>query len=316
MTTVAEAVKDIQSLAPKEAFQPAAVAKWLNNRYVELVARVRFRHLRNLGELSLPAVLSTGTASATRGSTSVTGTDTTWQTDIGAGTQTQYYFRTLTSWYKIASIDGETSLTLASEFAESNVSGGAYEIVKRFHSLASSARWIQTVVFPRLRYKLIGPITDYEFDSLFPGRLLAGNHPQAFRHAGVDSDGYIQVEVYPPPATTELLGYTYYSIPTALALGTTIPPQIDAYVLKEGALIDLYRALKIIQIEKGNIDAAAVYSNSEAKQITYWEKKIREATHTQRGADDITFILENFGGARRTGEIRTARDQIFANWSH
>ena len=71
--------------------------QWIDRRYKELVARVRFRHLRQVGELRIPAPYDTGTVTCTRDATSVTGSGTTW-TNIGTGTQEYYYFRAKTAW--------------------------------------------------------------------------------------------------------------------------------------------------------------------------------------------------------------------------
>lgn len=292
-----------------------ACAKWLDNRYKELVARVRFRNLRSVGELSLPAIVTTGTITVTRGSTSVAGASTTFETEISAGTQEHYYFRTRSAWYKISSITNDTALVLASAFAESSVSAGSYEIVKRTHALASDARWLGEFVHPRIRRKIDTYSRD-EFDIAFPGRTISGRWPEAVCQDGVDSNGYIKVELYPPPTNTELIRYVYWTLPTALTLASTIPAQIDDYVLKEGTMIDVYRAAKIMHIEKGNVEAAAVYANEEAKQRTIWERKILDAIRTQRGTDDITFILESFGGRRSASDIKTAREHILAGWSY
>ena len=314
MSTVDEIVKDIMSVAPAQV-DPIAAARWLDNRYKELVTKAQFSNLRKIGELSIPGVIDTGTVTTTRGSTSVAGASTTFETEVGSGTQEHYYFRTSNAWYKIASITNETALVLASAFAETAVSAGTYQIVKRTHALASDARWTGKFVFPRLRLEVKKRSRD-EFDLSYPGRPLVGPTPQIVCLDGVDSNGYLQVEVYPPPENSELLRYVYWSLPTSLTLSSTIPAQIDAYVLKEGALIDVYRKAKISQIELGNVEAAALYANEEQKQRTVWRSIVNDAIRTQRGSDDVTFILESFGGRRGSAEIRTAREQILNAWSH
>lgn len=81
-------------------------------------------------------------------------------------------------------------------------------------------------------------------------------------------------------------------------------------------MIDLYRFEKVVQIKLGNIDAAAVFANEEAKQRKIWESKISDAIRTARGADDITLILQMTRGRRpRSTDQRTARDYIYDNWS-
>lgn len=68
-------------------------------------------------------VYTTGTLSVNQGSTSVTGSGTTW-TAAMIGRQIFISNR----WYVIANVGSATSITLASAFADSNVSGGSYRI--------------------------------------------------------------------------------------------------------------------------------------------------------------------------------------------
>ena len=294
-----------------------AAAKWMNNRYQELVSKVRFRDLRKVGELSLPAVVDNGTMSISQGFNDVIGSSTTFQTSIGSGSQPHYYFKVGagSTWYQLNVVSSETGLSLVSNLAEDSVVGGSYKIVKRTHSLASDVRWLGSVVFPRIRRDLKRYSRD-EFDISFPGRIIDSRYPEAFCEDGVDSSGYIQLEIYPPPKEAELLRYVYWSLPTDLTLSSTIPQKVDDYILKEGTLVDIYRKAKVAQIEKGNIDAASVYANEEAKQRTIWNRLIKDAIRTQRGVDDVTFIIESFGGRKRTGDISTAREHVYSNWSY
>lgn len=313
-TTVDILARDIIASSNTSAGSPLIV-RWLNNRYSELVNRVKFRHLRKIGELSLPAEVTAGTIDATRGSTAITGTSTTFEDEISAGTQTDYYFRTRTAWYKISSITDNTNLVLASAFAEDDVDDGTYSIVKRTHSLNSTARWTGTFLYDRLRYELIDLSLD-ELNSQAPSRTLAGSPPTHVAQVGVDSSGYLSYEIYPPPSETELIHYIYWDLPTALTFASSLPQVVDSYVLKEGILIDVHNFEKTAQIKLGNIEAAAVHANEAAKQRTIWQKAIKDAIRTSRGADDITFILQmTRGGARRSYDQRTARDYVYDNWT-
>lgn len=316
MSTVDEVVRDVLASAGTSAGAPL-VARWLNNRYRELVSKVKFRHLRKVGELSLPAIVSDGTVSITKGSTAVSGTSTTFETSISAGTQEYYYLRTDTNWYRIASITNDTALVLESAFTEDTVTDGTYEIIKRFHPLDASARWANTFYFDRLYYELdLVPLE--ALDLLFPGRIIAGHYPTHIAQVGIDSSNSLMYEIYPPPEDAEIIHYIYYDLPSELTLESTIPPVIDTYVLKEGVMIDLYRFNKIAALKPENMDpqAAAVFANEEAKQRTIWKRAIFDAIRTSRGADDITFLLQmTKGSARRSYDQRTAHDYIYDNWS-
>jgi len=314
MTTVDELARDVIASNATNA-NAIAAAKWIDNRYKEMVSTVKFRHLRKVGELSLPAKYNTGTLAITRGSTAVVGTGTQFETDIGATTHEYYYLRTNSAWYRIASVTDETNLVLDSAYAEATVTAASYDIVKRTHPLATNARWIGEFYHTRLRVNLKKISLD-GLNSIVPGRPLIQSIPQYVAEAEVDSNGYRTVEIYPPPVTNELVNYIYWTLPPTLSIGSTIPSVIDPYTLKEGVLIDLYRYEKALAIRNGNIEQAALWRNDEKAQASTWRKAIQQAAKTDRGSDDISLILQMFHGSRPDRyDQKTASDYIYDNWS-
>jgi len=314
MATVDELARDIVgSLAINEGYLIAA--RWVDNRYKQLVSRVRFRHLRKVGEIQIPATYDTGTLTTTRDSTTVTGSGTTWETNIGSGSQEYWYLKPSSAWYKIASVGGETSITLTTAFSEDAVAAGAYKAVKRHHPLDTTARWLGDFILTRLRLPL-SVMSVEEMDRSYPGRILTDQYPQAVAQIGVDSNNYLMVEFYPYSASSEIVHYVYWDLPTELTIGSTIPAQIDPYVLKEGALVDAYRYLKSKSRQKGDHEGANSWRNDEFAQETRWERRIQEAAGTDQGIDDKAFILSMFGGRVGSGDIRTARDHVLTNWSY
>lgn len=316
-TTIEEITKDALASANASAGVPIA-ARWANNRYREMVNRVRFRHLRKVGELSLSAEVSAGTVSATRGSTTITPNATAqaaWLTSPGVASHQYWFIRLNSAWYRVASVDAfAATITLNTAFSEEDVSAGTYKLIRRYYPLASDARWIGDFLFDRLHYQLLSlSLTELNIEA--PTRILTGNHPKVAVQIGVDTSGYLMFEFYPPPTDTELLHYIYWSLPSALTFSSEIPLVIDPYILKEGILIDIYRYEKTEQIKKGNIEAAAVFANEEAKQRTIWEGKINEAKRSDRGVDDISLILQTTRGTfHRMTDQRTAHDFVFSNW--
>jgi hypothetical protein len=131
---------------------------------------------------------------------------------------------------------------------------------------------------------------------------------------GTDSSGDLQVEFYPYADDSEIIHYVYWNMPSTLSITTTIPPQIDPQVLREGALIDLYRFMKAKALSMGQVDVAALLRNDEQAQMTRWERIIQEARRADRGIDDTAFILKHYGndwGRGIRGDITDARDEIF-----
>lgn len=310
MATVEEVGRDMLASIGADAGLPLA-AKWISNKYVQLVSRARFRHLRQIGELSLPAIVSDGTVTITQASKTVTGdTDTTWATSPAVASHEYWYLLVGNVWYKVASVTDDDTLVLDTAFAGDSVEEVSYRLVKRYHPLDAAARWLGDFVHERLRLPL-SKRSMAELDVIAPGRPIVGSYPYVMAQEGVDSNGYIRVEFYPPPTDSEIIRYAFWDLPTALTISTTIPPQIDAHVLKEGALVDAYRWMKAGALRDGNVEAAAVWRNDENVQRTIWEKHIQEACRTDRGEDDISMILQlsrNAGGAGY--EHRRARDIV------
>lgn len=314
MALVEEVVRDILASLATDAGAPAA-ARWIDNRYREFCTKAKPRHLRKFGELAIPGVYDTGTLTTTRDSTTVTGVGTAWQTNIGSGTQEYWYIRPSSAWYQIASVGGELAITLTTAFSEDAVAAGSYKAVKRHHPLDSNARWLGMMYLTRLRARL-DLISLDEMNVRYPGRRLTNHWPFAACQVGADTSGNLMVEVYPPPDESEIIHYVYWDIPTALAIGSTIPPQIDAFVLKEGALIDAYRFEKSKALRAGNVEVAAVWRNDEKAQETKWKQVIQDAAATDRGVDDETFILQSAGSRySQRPDQRTAHDYVYDNWS-
>jgi hypothetical protein len=187
--------------------------------------------------------------------------------------------------------------------------------VKRHHTLATAARRLGAFVHSRQRRELT-TVSAGELDIIAPGRILAGGLPVYVAEIGEDSSGYKQVEIYPPPEESELIHYVYWKLPTTLTLSTTLPQSIDPYTLKEGVLVDLYRFEKSRALRLGNMEAAGHWGNEEARQRTIWRKAIDHAIRSDRGVDDITFIVQMLSGGTRSGDIKTARDDLYARWNY
>jgi hypothetical protein len=312
MATVESIVRDVIAGVDSDGAFLNCV-RWINYRYEELVARVKFRHLRKIGEIQVLATYDTGTIAATRDSTAVVGTDTLWETLMGSGTQEYWYLRNNNAWYKIASVTDETNLVLTTAFSEDTVTTGTYSIVKRYYPLDSTSRWVTSFVHTRLRREM-DLMAMESLDSKAPGRTLVTSFPTTAAQLGVDSNGSLLFEFYPYSTESEILHYVYYELPTALTLSSTIPPQIDATVLKEGVLIDLYRYLKAEMRNKGRIDEANSWGNDEQRQQTRWEKYIQQASRTSRGVDDLAFVLKKYGTGYPLRDITTAREEVLMRW--
>jgi hypothetical protein len=313
MATVEDLARDVTgSLHIEEGY--LATVRWINNRYQQLMNRVRFRQLRKIGEVQIPATYDTGTVAATRDSTTVTGTGTAWQTNIGSGAQEYWYIKIESAWYKISSVGGELAITLATNFSEDTVTANSYSAVKRHHALSANARWIGDFMLTRLRLPI--PLIPLEqMDREAPGRILTDQVPHCVTQVGVDSSNDIMVEFYPYSDKSEIVHYVYWDVPSALTITSTLPAQIDLYMLKEGVLIDAYRYLKAKARKAGDHEGANSWRNDEFAQRTVWDRIIQDAVRADRGADDLTFILSMTANSRASNRgIINAHDHVYANW--
>lgn len=319
MATVDELCRDVVgSLGLSESY--LICAKWVDNRYKEMVSKVRFRRLRRIGEVQVPAVYDTGTIAVTRDDTAVTGTGTSWLTPIPTiADAPKYWWLKSRAWYKLSSLTDDTNLVLATNFSEDTVTAGSYTLVKRYHSLDSSARWLGDFVLTRLRLPLGngGMLVPLEqLDREAPGRVLTAQYPRTGAVIGVDSNSYIMVEFYPYCAKSEIIHYVYWDLPTELTISSNIPTQIDAHMLKEGILIDAYRYLKAKARQSAQADIANSWRNDEFAQRTVWKNYIADAIRSDKSTDDTSFILSMYGNRTSGGDIVSARDHILSNWSY
>jgi len=312
MATTEEVARDLLASINTDAGFLLGV-RWLDSRYKELCTRFRPRHLRKIGELQIPADVSTGVVAVTRDSVTVTGTSTTWATAPSTTAEsTKWYFRADSAWYQCAGFSSDTEMTLTTNYSEDTGSSKSYVLVKRHHSLGATVRWLGDAMLTRLRMPINVTSIDH-LDRDAPGRTITGAFPDTMVQVGVDSSGAMMVEFYPYNDDSEIIHYVYWDMPSTLTITSTIPPQVDPFMLKEGALIDLYRYMMASALSKGQIDAAAVYRNEMNTQRTRWENYIQMAQKADRGTDDTTLILSHIGRdpTFMASDIRTAHDEVY-----
>lgn len=310
-------------------------AQWIDSRYRQLCSRARLRHLRKVGEVVIPAAITTGAVACVRGTTRVYGDADAVEAWLGAGDLEGWSVRLRSAWYEVSSL-GSNYLELAVAYAEADlgdiegfglvpfgdgdegfgggvVESGGYVLVRRYVPLALDARWLGTFVHARLRRE-VHPVSHAELDIAVGERLeVHSAGPRVFAEVGTNAAGARLVEFYPYCRSAEHVRYVYWSIPPRLGLFDEIPAQIDPYVLKEGALIDLYRYESARAARSGAIDVAALMRNEMRAQATAWERNILEAIGTDRGSDDVSFVLEaRFADSRAGRDISTARDEVWA----
>jgi hypothetical protein len=313
MTTVEEVARSVVAALHTDAGYLLA-SRWVSERYRQLCSRSRFRHLRRVGVLAVPANVTAGTVTVARGSRVVTGDATAraaWSNALVGR-----FVRASVTWYEVDEITASGDLHLVVEYAESDVTAGTYVVVARRLSLDPSVRWLgDAMVQPRRRW-VLGHTSLTEMDTAFPARDLVDGGPRLWAEVGVAADQSKVIEVYPYTATSEVVQYTYWPTPPDLGLRDPLPTVIDGYALKEGALIDLLRFEMARAAQRGDHETAALLRNDYRAQSTVWERVILEAIRADRGTDDVTFLLNATGMTQGVGpgDITTAYDQVLSRW--
>lgn len=338
MATVEEVAALALSAIDASADTPIGIeqcGRWVANRYAEIVGKTRFRHRRRLGVITIPDAVNTGTATVTAGATTLTLDATAQAAVTAAGGQNviangNWFIRLGTVpgsgvWYRVTAYVAPT-LTIANPYTGDTVTDTAFVLLPRFHTLEADARWLGKFVYPALRRPLqMRAFVD--FDRLAPDRILDEAGPWFVAEAAntvaqtspvAVTGGIKRVELYPYKQVETTIYYTYWSLPILTTdpvalLAVELPQEIDPHVLREGVLIDLYRYRMSQALNKGATEAAGFWRNEMRAQMTSWEKQIEDAARTDRGMDDVSFILHACGlGAGRYG---ATGDTVYDGWS-
>lgn len=292
------------------------VAEWVRARYQQLATRVKLKHLRQLGQVNIPAAIVGSGATAVRDSNTITFTSLPGGNDAAGSTLVGRFIRLSVVWYEIESnrydIAGNDKIILKEPFAESSVTAGSYTIVSRYTKLDPRASYLGTSWVHARRRRPLARTTMDKLNQMAPYRPLVGSAGPQWIAEGPEVDGNKTIEIYPYPSTSEALFYVYWQDVPDISLTEELSSRIKAYALKEGALIDCYRYKMAQAIEKQFFDAAGFYRNEMRAQETKWESYLQELIQADQGEEDGQFILKMLGGSSTLSEIRTARDHVWS----
>lgn len=311
MATVETIVRAALGDLAVEQHQLLNGVRWVNDRYAELAGTVRLKQLRRLGELTVPAVITTGTVSVTNGSDVVTGN----ATAVAAWTTLMQdrYFQIDRVWYRIAGTTlADNVFTLAEPYAGRTASAQSYRIVARYALLHQDCRTIIGMVHDRFNREII-PRSLTWLNMLAPERFYQLGGPQAMVDLGEDAATRRRViELYPYSNETEHLRYAYYAKPPRLGLDDELSASVDQDALKEGVLIDVMRWKMAKAADEGKVEIAALWRNEYRAQETAWMKTLQRLIKADTVLEDLAWATRATNGGRPYGDITTARDQVWA----
>jgi hypothetical protein len=316
-TTVEDVVNAVLAAVECDA-GPELVATWVSERYRELTNRTRCRHLLRYADLTVPAAVTAGLVTVTAGSPVFVGdTDAraAWAALGTALTGRHIRLANQRHWYRIVGTNGDGDLIVNVPFApmpDAPSDPIGYTLVQRWLSLASDVRHVGVVTHPRL-YEPLEEVAHQELDLALAGRVLVADVPAFWAETEPGEDSGKRIEVYPFARTTQVLSYTYYATPSALALKSSLPQGIDLHVLKAGALVDVYRWEMAKALKMNQPETAATWRNEMNSATTRWDDKIKEAVKAERVSDVATFQMPTGGfPSVRGGMVRDARDYVWS----
>lgn len=290
-------------------------AQWVVDRLTEIATRTRLRSMRQFGQVYIAAPITTSTATFTRDSPTVTFSVT--ATAALSPAIVGRHIRGAVSWYEIIGyqvISGIGTATLKAKYSEDTSTAGAYTIVQRWVALDPRASWIGKDFVHARRRIPIKRVSMQELDETFPSRPRVGFGADNCAEGPELPDGTKTVEFYPYSSTSESYFYVYWQEVPQYGLTDVLPKRIAPFILKEGALIDMFR-YKAAQCANDNKENLAAYWRNESRaQETKWKEYIRDAIHADRGDDDTTFLLKHPGIQSLSFDITNARESVLSQW--
>lgn len=289
--------------------------QWVNERYREMVAKVRYKHLRQIGAVVIPGVVDDGTVSVTRGATEVAA-DAAALSAWALIPVEKRWLKVRSGWYEVVGIF-TGFLQLASPWTEEDVSGAGYQMVQRYVPIDPRAKWLGDFTFTR-RGKRLDPISQEELNILNPQRYYSSIGPQVVSEFGIGLDAMGRqcrvFEFFPYSTEAETIHYVYWEEPQILRIRDELPVVIDEAVLKEGILINIMQWEMGQALQKLQPEVAATWRNEYRAQTTLWEHRLKQAVRQDRGTDDLTFILGHANSGRMGSAITTARDAVWERY--
>ena len=305
-TTVEEVARSVLAAYRSKASLTLA-SQWVRDRFRQVASRSRLRAMRKVGNITIPAPYDTGTVSVVTGSTTVSGSGTTWTLGM------RYrHLKLESTWYEISEVNSATSLQLSHPVKEDTDTGLGYTIRERYSEMPDDVAYLGSVVHMPTT-TLLRRISLLELDTAQPDRRGTGTHPRVYAEVGQSVNTRRRFEFYPYADAAVVLHMAYWQVPPALGLHDNIPFGIDPWVLREGALIDLYRYEMSLAVEKGDQQAAELLRNEMRTQKTQWDTRdLHELVRSDGGSEDIVFIAEQVGGSMG-GDITTAEQQVWTS---
>lgn len=203
------------------------IGSWVNLSYKHICGLFNWPWLLKPGTIRTVADITTGTVSINADSTALTFSSA---PSVSVANQYMIQFTSVSDdWYLISShTAASTSATLTTAFnGTSNLSGGEYILRKVFYSLPSDLDKVIDLrqAITDIKLTAIGLPT---FDLYVPDPTATGD-PLAYSMAGLDSNKYWQIGLYPVPSSVINIQLRYLQLPADMSSSTDTPLLPEKY---------------------------------------------------------------------------------------
>jgi hypothetical protein len=199
---------------------PLLVKRMLNNNYRKVVERRNWYGLLVRGQISTPQYTSTGSATVTLGSNTVTGTGTAWtQALIGQQFRIGFNnpFQTITDVDAVAQ-----TLTLDIPYGAQSITTTGYQIVQCWVTLGANIRYILDAVNQQQGWRIQCNVPQQTINETDTWRTNVG-WSYAFSNREPTPDGQLQIEIYPVPFFLQVFPFLAYIQPPDMVNDTDSP---------------------------------------------------------------------------------------------
>lgn len=183
------------------------IETWINNAYRKIIDKRLWYGLQVRGQIQVPNVYTTGTATFTLGSTTVQGINTAW-TEAMVGAQIRSGFQT--GFYNISAVDVTNQvITLDLPWGNPTVTGSGYTIMQVWVSLGYNIKMILNAVNQRQGYPLRCNVPQAMLNAMDTWRTstgwttILGNMSPSF-------NGNPMYELWPAPTYQQVFPFTAY----------------------------------------------------------------------------------------------------------
>jgi hypothetical protein len=198
---------------------PTMVQSWLNNAYRRIVDHRLWYGLLVRGQVVVPTVYSTGTATFTLGSPTVTGVGTAWTTSM-VGMQIRAGYTT--GWQNIQAVNPTTqTITLDLPWGNQNSTTG-YQIVQTWVSLGPNIKMVLDMVNQRQGWRLGVNIPQQAINQWDTWRTTTG-WTQMLCNKEPNAAGWPMFELWPAPTFQQTFPFLAYTQPPDMVQDADFP---------------------------------------------------------------------------------------------